>query len=161
MAEEGVRDFGEQRGADGKLLGSELINVGVGIAEVCGFGADVGDLDGEVRSDFALDSEVPLLDVAGTEVTVDGENALAETGVGSQADGLNRWTVGKHESRSDVVLRGLRGGLHEGKLRIGKGRSDASLVEVSETEAAAYDGPFREEIGNAEARAEVAPVENS
>jgi len=51
--------------------------------------------------------------------------------------------------------------LHERELRIGEGRGDAGLVEVGETEAAADDGPFCEEIGNAEARAEVAPVENS
>ena len=94
-------------------------------------------------------------------MAIDGENALTETRVGSEADGLNRRTVRKNKSGRDIVLRGLRGGLHERKLRIGERRSDSGLVEIGETEAAADDSLFGEEIRDTDARAEVAPMEDS
>ena len=43
----------------------ELVEVGIRDADVDDVRADVGDVDGEIVGDGALEGEVPLLDVAG------------------------------------------------------------------------------------------------
>jgi hypothetical protein len=48
-----------------ELRGGELVEIGVGDANVDDVGADVGDVDGEIVGDSALDGYVPLLDVSG------------------------------------------------------------------------------------------------
>ena len=65
-----------------ELVDRELIQVGVGNADVRDFRADVGDFDDEVRGELALQRRIPLLHIAGAEVAIHGEDPLAEAGVG-------------------------------------------------------------------------------
>ncbi len=86
LAVVGVGDLAGEGGgvgeAGGELGGGELVEVGVRDADVDDVGADVGDVEGEVAGDGALEGEVPLLDVAGAGVAVDGVDGLAEAGAG-------------------------------------------------------------------------------
>ena len=68
-----------QRVAERELIDRQLIEVGVGDADVRDVRADVGRFDRRVRRQLALQRDVPLLHVAGAERAVDREHALAET----------------------------------------------------------------------------------
>ena len=65
----------------GELGGGELVEVGVGDADVDDVRADIGDVDGKIAGDGLLEREVPLLDVAGVGGAVDGVDGLAEASV--------------------------------------------------------------------------------
>jgi hypothetical protein len=99
------------------LRGGELVEVLVGDADVDDVGADVGEIDGEVLREGALEGEVLLLDVAGSERAVDGVDGLAEAGAGGERDGGDRGSGGEGEGGVDAVLGMLRDVLDEGELR--------------------------------------------
>ena len=67
--------------AQRELIDGQLIQVGVGNADVGDLRADVGDFD---RRGSAASSRctrrVPLLHVARSEIAIDGEHPLAEAG---------------------------------------------------------------------------------
>ncbi len=63
-AEKRIRHALQQRRAQRELLDGQLIQIGVGDADVRDLRADVGDLQRDVRGELALEGRVPLLDVA-------------------------------------------------------------------------------------------------
>src|SRR5262249_44883225 len=84
-----------------------------------------------------------------------------EAGVRGKSDGLNRGPIRKHKGGRDIVLRCLRGGLHERELWIGERRGDTGLIEVGDAESAANDGLPGEQVRDADARAESAPMQDA
>ena len=100
VLEAGVRLEGEGGGGEGGAGGAgeagelrlrELVEVGVGDADVDDVRADIGDVKRERVGDGALDGAVPLLDVAGACVAVDGIDALAETGGAGEGGWGRQW----------------------------------------------------------------------
>ena len=155
----GIGDGGEERGALRELRGGELVEVGIGNADVDDVRAGVGEFDGEVGGDFALDGEVPLLGVAGAGGADGGVDALAEAGIGGEGDGGDGGSAGEGEGGVDAVLCFLLDVLDEGELRRGEGRGDSGLVDEDDAEAGADDGFGREQVGEADARGDVGVVE--
>ena len=137
LAEVGVRYGGEERVALGELCGGELVEVGVGDADVDDVGANVGDVDGEIFGNGALDGYVPLLDVSGAGGFGGGIDALAEAGVGGEGDWRDAGTFRESEGGIDGVQGLLRDVLDEGELWRGEGSGDAGLVDEDYAEAGA------------------------
>ena len=159
---EGVDDLAGQGGGVGQanveLGGGELIQVGVGDADVDDVGADVGDVERKTGSDGALDGQVPLLHVAGSGGAGGSVDALAEAGLGSKGDGGNGGSGGELEGLGVAVLGALLDVLDEGILGGGEWSRDAGLIDEDDAEAGAEDGSCIGREGEAQAWGEAGVV---
>ena len=88
-AEERIRHALQERCALAELFDGQLIEVGVGNADVGDLRADVGNLDRDVRRELALKRRVPLLNVARSQIAIDGEHTLSKAGVRRQRNGIH------------------------------------------------------------------------
>ena len=141
------------------MRGGELVEVGVGNADVDDVRADVGDSTDRLLVMARWTARFHCCDVAGAGGAVGGVDALAETGVGREGDGRNGRAAGESEGGVDAVLSLLLHVLDEGELRSGEGRGDARLIDEDDAEAGADDGLGREQVGKADARGDVVPVQ--
>ena len=97
LAKVGIRHCLKQRRSLGELGGGELVEVGVGNADVDDVRSDVCDLGRQVVGDCTLHGEVPLLDVSGPCLSIGGVDALAETRVGRERNGRDGRTWERDE----------------------------------------------------------------
>src|SRR5215468_7783637 len=106
-----IRDLRQQWRPCGQLLHRELVYVHVRNADVGNMRTCIGHFKRQITSEFVLNSEVPLLCVAGSQVAVHGENTLAEASIRRKGYGRYAGASGEHESGIDVVQGALARGL--------------------------------------------------
>src|SRR5262249_6361386 len=124
LTEVGILHAVEQWRAYSELIHSQLIDVYVGHADVRNFGPCISDLENKVTTELALHRNVPLLDVAGSQIAVDTKDTLAEPGIRRQGKRDNSGSGRKQERRIPVVEGTLRYRLNEWKVRNRKRSSD-------------------------------------
>ena len=123
-----------------ELVYGELVDVSIGNAHVRDLRPCVGDFERQIGRYFALDSEIPLLRVAGSQLAVNREYSLAETGIIRERDGDEARAVCEHESRDDVIECPLGQRLDEGELRNCKRRRNPRLLNPDQTVAGSHHG---------------------
>jgi hypothetical protein len=102
---------------------------------------------------------VPLLHVPGSEIAVDREQPLPDTGIGRQRDRLHVGTRCEREGRCDVVEGPLRHGLEEWKHWRRERRRDACHLNPDQPVADARDGLVGDTSNHSQPRAEVQLVQ--
>lgn len=156
-ARKGAKELlaGDVGAYEGELFDSELIQVDVGDTEVGEFRAEVAEFEDPVAGDGFLEREVPLLSVAALLIALDGEDGLAEAGIGVGGGGRDGGSLREEEGGTEVVERGLLEGADEGEEGRGEGRGDAGLFDPGETVAGAKEESGGELEGEADAWGEV------
>ena len=159
-AEVRIRHALQQRRALRELLDGQLIQVRVGNADAGDLRADVGHLDRDVRRELALHRRVPLLDVARSEIAIDGEHALPEAGVRRQRNRRRR-SVRWRAMNAGVMLSSVRCDTvcRNGKTGVVNGVVMPAISIHTSAVAGPHDGLVGDAADDAEARAEVELVQ--
>ena len=143
----------------GKLICGELVEVGIGYADVNNVRSNVGDFSRQVVGDCMLHGEVPLLNVSGACVAIGGVDALTKACIWSERDGSDGWALGENKGGAQIVLGLLLHVLDEGELGSCKRSGDAGLIDEDDAESGTYDGTRRHHVGKAESGRDVIVVQ--